>query len=61
LTHTFARAGAVVALKVEDYYLQKERSWLRVREKNGELISDGPKSRADVLRMIRRRAFRCRP
>jgi len=37
MTYTFARVGAVVALAVEDYYAQKKRCWLRLREKNGKL------------------------
>ncbi len=37
MTYTFARVGAVVALTVEDYYAQKKRWWLRLREKNGKL------------------------
>jgi site-specific recombinase XerD len=37
MTYTFARVGAVVALNVEDYYSQKKRWWLRLREKNGKL------------------------
>lgn len=37
MTYTFARVGAVVALAVEDYYPQKKRWWLRLREKNGKL------------------------
>ena len=37
MTYTFARVGAVVALKVEDYYPQKKRWWLRLHEKNGKL------------------------
>jgi site-specific recombinase XerD len=96
MTYTFARVGAVVALKVEDYYPQKKRWWLKLREKNGKLnempchhnleeyldayieaagiardrkgplfraasrvtkeLADGPMSRVDVWRMIRRRA-----
>ena len=95
MTYTFARVGAVVALKVEDYYPQKKRWWLKLREKNGKLnempchhnleeyldayieaagigrdrkgplfraasrktkeLADGPMSRVDVWRMIRRR------
>jgi site-specific recombinase XerD len=34
MTYTFARVGAVVTLNVEDYYSQKKRWWLRLREKN---------------------------
>src|ERR1700736_3934914 len=37
MTYTFARVGAVVALSVEDYFPQKKRWWLRLREKNGKL------------------------
>jgi integrase/recombinase XerD len=37
MTYTFARVGAVVTLNVEDYYSQKKRWWLRLREKNGKL------------------------
>jgi site-specific recombinase XerD len=37
MTYTFARVGAVVALTVEDYFAQKKRWWLRLREKNGKL------------------------
>jgi integrase/recombinase XerD len=36
MTYTFARVGAVVALTV-DYYAQKKRWWLRLREKNGKV------------------------
>src|ERR1035437_2017706 len=35
--YTFARVGAVVQLKVEDYYIQKRRGWLRPREKGGKV------------------------
>ena len=37
MTYAFARVGAVVALAVEDYFPQKKRWWLRLREKNGKL------------------------
>jgi integrase/recombinase XerD len=37
MTYTFARVGAVVKLRVEDYYPQKKRWWLRLREKNGKV------------------------
>jgi site-specific recombinase XerD len=33
---TFARVGAVVAMKVEDYYPQGKRFWLRLHEKGGK-------------------------
>jgi site-specific recombinase XerD len=37
MTYTFARVSAVVALNLEDYFAQKKRWWLRLREKNGKL------------------------
>jgi site-specific recombinase XerD len=37
MTYTFARVGAVVQMRVEDYYPQKRRWWVRLREKNGKL------------------------
>jgi integrase/recombinase XerD len=37
MTYSFARVGAVVGLKVEDYFPQKKRWWLRLREKNGKV------------------------
>jgi site-specific recombinase XerD len=33
---TFARVGAVVAMDVEDYYVQGNRGWLRLQEKGGK-------------------------
>lgn len=35
--YTFARVGAVVGLKVEDYYIQKRRGWIRLHEKGGKV------------------------
>jgi integrase len=35
--YTFARIGAVVAMKVEDYYIQKRRGWVRLHEKGGKV------------------------
>jgi integrase/recombinase XerD len=37
MAFTFARVSAVVNLKIEDYYPQKKRWWLRLREKNGKV------------------------
>jgi integrase/recombinase XerD len=36
LAYTFARIGAVVNLKVEDYYPSGKRFWLRFKEKGGK-------------------------
>jgi integrase/recombinase XerD len=37
MVYTFARVSAVVGLKVEDYYPQQKRWWLRLHEKNGKV------------------------
>lgn len=35
---SFARVGAVVGMKVEDYFLQGHRRWLRLHEKGGKRL-----------------------
>jgi integrase/recombinase XerD len=35
--YTFARVGAVIQLKVEDYYIQNRRGWVRLHEKGGKV------------------------
>jgi integrase len=35
MTYTFARIGAVVGMRVEDYYPNGKRWWLRLHEKGG--------------------------
>jgi integrase/recombinase XerD len=37
MLYSFARVGAVVSMKVEDYYHVGKRSWLRLHEKGGKL------------------------
>jgi integrase/recombinase XerD len=37
MTYTFARVGAVVTMKVQDYFPQTKRWWVRLQEKNGKL------------------------
>jgi integrase/recombinase XerD len=37
MTYTFARVSAAVSMRVEDYYPQKKRWWVKLREKNGKL------------------------
>jgi integrase/recombinase XerD len=39
--YTFARVGAAVQMKVEDYYIQKRRGWVRLHEKGGK-VNDLP-------------------
>jgi site-specific recombinase XerD len=36
MVYTFARVGAMVAMNVEDYYVQGKRMWLRLHEKGGK-------------------------
>jgi hypothetical protein len=36
MTYAFARIGAVVAMKVEDYYPERKRWWVRLNEKGGK-------------------------
>ena len=38
MCYTFARVGAVVSLRVEDYFQQGKRWWVRLQEKNGKVI-----------------------
>jgi integrase/recombinase XerD len=35
--YTFARVGAALSMKVEDYYIQKRRGWVRLHEKGGKV------------------------
>lgn len=37
MVYSFARIGAVLAMKIEDYYPQGKRWWLRLHEKGGTL------------------------
>ena len=36
MVYSFARVGAVVGMKVEDYYQNGKRSWIRLHEKGGK-------------------------
>ena len=36
MVYTFARVGAVVSMRVEDYFVQGRRGWVRLREKGGK-------------------------
>jgi integrase/recombinase XerD len=35
--YTFARVGAALDMRVEDYYVQGRRGWIRLREKGGKV------------------------
>lgn len=36
MVYTFARVGATVAMRVEDYFIQGRRGWVRLHEKGGK-------------------------
>ena len=36
MVYTFARIGAVVAMRVEDYFANGKRWWVRLQEKGGK-------------------------
>ena len=36
MVYTFARVGAAVAMRVEDFYVQGRRGWVRLHEKGGK-------------------------
>ena len=37
MVYTFARVGAAIQMKVEDYFIQGRRGWVRLHEKGGKL------------------------
>ncbi len=37
MTYSFARVGAVVKMKVKDYYVQGRRAWFRLQEKGSQM------------------------
>ena len=36
MTYTFARVGAAIKVRIEDYFVQGRRSWVRLQEKGGK-------------------------
>jgi hypothetical protein len=40
MTYTFARVSAATEMKVEDYYRQGKRWWVRLHEKGGKRQTD---------------------
>ena len=39
MAYTFARIGAVLSMRVEDYYIQGRQGWVRLHEKGGKEIT----------------------
>jgi len=37
MVYTFARVGAVLKMRVEDFFVQGRRGWVRLHEKGGKL------------------------
>jgi integrase/recombinase XerD len=37
MTYTFARVGAAIQMRVEDYYIQGRKSWVHLREKGSKV------------------------
>ena len=37
MVYTFARVGAAVQMRLEDVYVQRRRTWVRLHEKGGKL------------------------
>jgi len=56
MVYTFARVGAAISMKVEDFFVQGRRGWVRLHERGGKL-TDNSLLQSDVWRMIRRRAL----
>jgi integrase/recombinase XerD len=46
--YTFARVGAAVGMKVQDFYVQKRRGWVRLHEKGGKV---GPRQKTGRVGM----------
>ena len=56
MTFAFARIGAVVAMRVEDYYPKGKRWWVRLRQKGGKR-HEMPAHHKCVTREKRRRVL----
>jgi integrase len=55
MTYAFARIGAVVAMRVEDYYPNGKRWWVRLNEKGGKPRNAGASQARSLPRQISRR------
>ena len=56
MVYSFARVSAVVGMRVEDYYQQGKRWWLRLQEKGGEAPRrTGPPQGGGLPRRLSRR------
>ena len=57
--YTFARVSAAAQMKVEDYYVQNRRGWVRLHEKGGRETSSNPPSSAPTKTRCPRHRFSC--
>jgi len=55
MTYTFARIGAVVAMRIEDYYPGGKRWWVRLHEKGGKRHEMPAHQKLEQFSMISRR------
>jgi site-specific recombinase XerD len=60
MTYAFARIGAVVAMKVEDYYPAGKRWWVRLHEKGGKRHEMPAHHKLEAFRPVSRRSRRPR-
>ncbi len=54
MVYSFARVGAALAMKVEDYYTEGRRAWFRLHEKGGKRHEVPAHHNADVPRRLHR-------
>src|SRR5271154_628319 len=59
MTFAFARIGAAVAMRVEDYYPKGKRWWVRLHEKGGKRTLETTPRRWKVIETVREK-FSCR-
>ncbi|MBL9080880.1 MAG: hypothetical protein JNK76_03690 [Planctomycetales bacterium] len=52
MVYSFARVGAVVKMRVADYFPQGKRWWLRLDEKSGDQHGPGPSQCGTICRWI---------
>ena len=57
MVYSFARVSAVVGMRVEDYYQQGKRWWLRLQEKGGKPRHTGPPQGGGLSRRLSRRGL----
>jgi site-specific recombinase XerD len=49
MVYSFARVGALVKMRLSDYYRQERRSWFRLHEKGGKNVTKCPRTTTPPL------------